>query len=404
MDSFSLQQLDPRILGVLLQDARKACGLTQQQIAEKLGMARTTVVAIEKGERRVTAEELISFAHAYGRPVSDFVRAPVTQDEFLPQFRAIRGVSEADATALFAAAAELERMGRSYLELERLTGAPTVRNFPPPFEVDDLSIPIEQAAEDLATQERNRLGAGDGPLTDLRARLENDMGLRVFCFPMESRIAGLFAYTEALGGCIGVNSRHPKARRRWTLAHECGHFLATRFRADCNTLSGTSSRAAAERFVDHFARYFLMPGSGLNRRVSEIARSKGGLTLAGICTLASLFEVSVQAMTLRLEELRRVKAGTWASLQERGFRPNAAKEYVGLETEHGIEERYSTRYQSLAVLAYEREQLTEGELAERLGQSRIETRKFVAEYRSRLFSEDDEGFSALHASLSEVVN
>jgi Zn-dependent peptidase ImmA (M78 family)/transcriptional regulator with XRE-family HTH domain len=403
MEPFSLQQVDPRVLGVQLQDARKAAMLTQKQVADKLGLARTTVVAIEKGERRVTAEELIALAHLYGRSVSHFVRMPVTQDEFLPQFRAIRGVNE-QATALFTAAQELERMARNYVELEHLTGAPSIRNYPPPFDVDALTISIEQAAEDLATHERNRLGVGDGPIIALRARLENDVGLRVFCFPMASKIAGLFAYTESLGGCIGINLLHPRERRRWTLAHECGHFLATRFRADLNTLSGTHSRATTERFVDHFARYFLMPSSGLNRRVSEIARSKGGLSLAGICTLASSFEVSVQAMMLRLEELRRIKPGTWTSLQERGFRPNAARKHVGIAAEHQSEERYSSRYHSLALLAYEREQLTEGELAERLDRDRIETRKFVAEYRSRLFAENDEGFSEFQASLSEVLS
>ena len=51
MDSLILNQLDPKALGQRLQEARKARGFTQQQIADKLGVARTTLIAIEKGER-----------------------------------------------------------------------------------------------------------------------------------------------------------------------------------------------------------------------------------------------------------------------------------------------------------------------------------------------------------------
>ena len=82
-----LQQLDPRMLGARLQDARKAANLTQQQVADELTVARTTIVAIEKGERRIAAGELISLAQLYRRPVSDFVSRKVITESFVPQFR-----------------------------------------------------------------------------------------------------------------------------------------------------------------------------------------------------------------------------------------------------------------------------------------------------------------------------
>jgi len=54
INSELLNSLDPRQLGERLKDARKARGLTQDPVASKLGILRTTLVAIEKGERRVT--------------------------------------------------------------------------------------------------------------------------------------------------------------------------------------------------------------------------------------------------------------------------------------------------------------------------------------------------------------
>jgi transcriptional regulator with XRE-family HTH domain len=46
--------------------AREAAGLTQGQVAAKLGLHRPAVSEIEAGRRRVSAEELIAMADLYG--------------------------------------------------------------------------------------------------------------------------------------------------------------------------------------------------------------------------------------------------------------------------------------------------------------------------------------------------
>ena len=47
-----LLSVDPAVIGERLAVARRARGLTQQQAAEALGVGRTTITAMEKGERR----------------------------------------------------------------------------------------------------------------------------------------------------------------------------------------------------------------------------------------------------------------------------------------------------------------------------------------------------------------
>ena len=66
-----IETIDPRALGRRLQEARKARGITQQEVAESLAVARTTVTALEKGERRPRPDELIQMARLYGRSVGD---------------------------------------------------------------------------------------------------------------------------------------------------------------------------------------------------------------------------------------------------------------------------------------------------------------------------------------------
>src|ERR1700757_353504 len=53
-------------LGERLRAARSGANLTQEAAAAMLGMARTTLVAIEKGQRPVKPKELLALARLYG--------------------------------------------------------------------------------------------------------------------------------------------------------------------------------------------------------------------------------------------------------------------------------------------------------------------------------------------------
>ena len=64
-----------------------------------------------------------------------------------------------------------------------------------------------------------------------------------------------------------------------------------------------------------------MPTPGLRRRFYQISRAAdGAVTAAEVCRLAHYYFVSVEAMMLRLEELRLVPGGSWERLRDRGFR------------------------------------------------------------------------------------
>jgi Zn-dependent peptidase ImmA (M78 family)/transcriptional regulator with XRE-family HTH domain len=403
MERNILEQIDPRVLGARLQDARRARGLTQQAVADLLGIARTTLVAIEKGERRVLPEELIRLAEIYARSVSEFVAKQVLAEGFVPQFRASwKDVFEEDPD-LEKSAGELQRLAEDYLELERLCNMPLVRSYPPQYDISGASA--EQVAEEIATSERNRLGIGDGPVSNLRERLENDIGLRIFYFPMVSKIAGLFAYNELLGGCIGINSSHPRDRRHWSLAHECGHFLTGRYQSEITFLSEKKRNSLRERIADSFAKYFLMPASGLNRRFTEMHRSsERGITLAHVCNLADLYQVSVQAMVLRLEELRRLPSGTWERLEAGGFKVRSAQQLLGIEANPVIRRLLPQRYVDLAILAYRQDKLSEGQLARFLRTDRVAARAQVEEATRRFNEEGDDNFTSIELDLAAQLD
>lgn len=395
----TLEQLDPRNLGLRLQEARKATGMTQLDVATQLGVARTTVVAIEKGERRITPHELVQIASLYRRSVSDLVSKRVVAESLVPQFRASQKVIDLSYDQ---AAAELQSRAEDYVELERILGNPLVRSFPP--EYDTSGAAPEQAAEDVATAERNRLGLGDGPIGNLRDRLENDVGIRIFYFPMESKIAGLFGYSDILGACIAVNANHPRDRRNWTLAHEYGHFLMTRYKVEVTVLTTNKKASAKERLADRFAKYFLMPASGLNRRFTELHRAGGkGITLADVCNLANLYQVSVQALVLRLEDLSRLPIGTWDRLTAEGFKVQRAQKLLGIKANPPLNELMPPRYVSLAVEAFRKGHLSEGQLARFLRTDRVSARLQAEILEHEIHVEDGGSFTPIAPDLAQSL-
>ena len=372
------QDIEPRLLGRRLQDARKSRGLTQQRVADSLGIARTTVVAIEKGERKTRAGELVQMAKLYGRPVTDFVGTREIIPDFAVQFRAaVNGADSPDARIeLGEAVHKFQRLCEDYLQLEKTVGNSPAHTYPPQYSIE--GIYPEHAAEDLALSERNRLGLGDGPILNLREILEDDVGLRVFYDDMPSRLAGIFAYNDELGGCIAINTRHPEERRRWSLAHEYGHFLTSRYRSEMTVLSGYNRVPPSERFADAFACAMLMPSGGLRRRFLQMRRAAGGgATAADVCRLAYYYSVSMEAMMLRLEQLQLLPRGTWDSLKDRGFKVREAQEELGLDPRPHYDQQLSHRYQILAVRAYEDGELTEGELSRILRTDRVSARRIV---------------------------
>ena len=404
MQGQAVETIPPPVIGRRLQAARKARGLTQQEVADTLEVARTTVTAIEKGERRTRPDELIQMARLYGRPVGDFVGAKGVFSDFTLLFRA--AVSSLESQKLQGEMQEavqtFQRLCEDYLYLEKLNEASPGHNYPIQYATGGVSP--EVAAEDVASAERHRLALGDGPLLNLREALENDVGLRVFCIELPACVASMFSYSESLGGCIALNARHPLDQQRWSLAHEYGHFLTDRFRSEVSMLGGHGRLRSGERFADAFANCLLMPTSGLRRRFAEMSRVTGGkITGAEICRLAGQYSVSVEALMLRLEALRLLSGGAWERLREGGLKAQEAQSQPDMHPYASYERVLPVRYRYLAALAYEDGKLTEGELARYLRVDRVAARRLIQGLAQSSFLHDGGQVGLLTIDLTRRV-
>lgn len=393
--------IDPRVLGLRLQEARKDRRLTQQDAAGTLGMSRPTYIAIEKGERPVQPHELIRLAELYGRSIHELLRQRPPVRDFVPHFRGAAVDAYKTSPELDEAARLLQKLSDDYLELEEKCRSPLPRNYPSLYKTSGRD-PVE-AAEEAAGAERNRLGLCDAPVTNLRDLLESDVGLRIFYIGLPDRISGLFVFTEELGGCIAIQRKHPPGRRLWSLCHEYAHFLAHRYEPEVTVLRSDSRTSRRERFADCYARAFLMPALGLRRRFHDLVRSAGELTPAALINLADLYGVSFEALLLRLEGLHLIPAGTWRRLKESKFRVKEAQSLLGLGS--GPEEpMLPRRYMGLAVQAYEDGLLSEGELVAILHTDRQQAKRITQEQTTQTAVTNEGETGQLVLDLAEPLS
>lgn len=378
-----LPSLDPALIGRRLVEARKASGFTQEQAAAELGCSRPIFIAIEKGTRSAKPEELVRLARLYGRSLHELVRSGEPVMDWQPHFRA--AVAKYDQSIidseLNAAAEAMQRFANNYIELARMLDIALPRNYPDDVSLDNSRLSVTQLAESIAIRERQRLGLGDQPIADLRDILEDAIGIKTIYYPMPSHIAGMYAYIGDAGCCIMVNVKHPHVRRRLTAVHEYGHVIVDRHRPSIDLTTEKGKRPSNERFADSFGSAFLLPASGVSRRFNDIVMTTGDFQVADLCRMANYYDVSIEATCYRMEGLGLIPSGTMNILREGRFHKGEIFRELGLaqSTANRKKHQFPDRYRQLAVTAFERGELSEGQLARYLDCDPVTARETVFE-------------------------
>lgn len=371
-----LSEADPKTIGERLRLARLGAALTQQAAADTLGLARTTVVAIENGGRRVTSDELRRFADIYSTSMGKLLAADSIHVDLAAKFRKLDTTRE--RPAITEAIALLSRLATGSVELERSLGVSFATDYPPPLKI--LPRQVLQQAEDAAINLRQRLGLGLGRLPDPFEFLELDLGLRIFVRPLrDGSISGLYAFDPEVGACVLINRNHPPLRRRHSLVHETGHFISDRAHADVLD-EETTPTSLDEKFARRFGPALLMPAPTVRARFEQIVSAVGELNVRELVLLARQFGVATEAICRRLEELELIASGTWGYLKDSGFSAGIEFEVAGAQPRETPPPLIPTRLSYLAAKALEDGVLSEGQLSEMLVVTRSELRQNMADF------------------------
>ena len=79
-----------------LKSAREYLQLSQEYVAKRMDISRTSLVAIEAGERKVSSEELKAFADIYGWSIDDLIYGRQENDKVNVFARSFSTLSEQD--------------------------------------------------------------------------------------------------------------------------------------------------------------------------------------------------------------------------------------------------------------------------------------------------------------------
>lgn len=151
----------------------------------------------------------------------------------------------------------------------------------------------------------------------------SSLGAQVHAQPLENDVSGVLAIKGTAKHII-VNALHHDNRKRFTIAHEIGHLVLHHGTADrlfidkqltiyqrigtatstAYTNSNSTTTPEEEREANRFASALLMPAEQLRQTMLDL-----GFDLfdeLDVSRLAGLFQVSEQAMSIRLQQLELV--------------------------------------------------------------------------------------------------
>lgn len=397
-------------MGRRLRAARESCGMTQEDVARRLGVSRPTVAQMELGNRPVTSIELDKLAYLFGRDIREFVAETFEEEDALAAlFRAEPEIANrgdvADSLRVCLAVGREVTSIEDLLGIDRdLAGAVSYQVVAPRSRWEAI-----QQGERAAEQERRRLGLGWAPSPPLPELLETQ-GVRTRIVDLPEEISGFTISNKSVGLFIVANRRHVAARRRFSFAHEYAHVLFDR------RLMGIVTRAAdrdelIEVRANAFAAAFLMPPEGMRQFVAALGKGQPSRAIAQVFDeagavqaegraapgsqdiqlydlvhIAHHFGVSRLAALFRLRNLKVVTQAEFEQLKaadDAGYGRELAR-LLDLPDSEDVDDKDGFRHRvlGLALEAYRRELISRGklnELAALLSMAEGELRQLVVQ-------------------------
>ena len=294
------------MIGERVKQARELRSLTQEQLADQVGVKQATIALIEREALKVRDEIAARIAEITGFP-ADFFDLPVEQDFPLGslvyrKFARMKAEHKKLSHRLAQQAFELSEFLAAQLK-------PIVVRLPRVTDED---------SESAARIVRNALGVDPtSPLKNLIQKLER-VGVRIFVLPED--IPDLDAFSIMVEGrtpVVVLNAAQAGDRQNFSIAHELGHLVLH--------YPLTTDQDEIEREANRFAAELLMPEEAMR---AEMAIP---VTLSTLAELKSRWWVSIAALLQRAKQLGIVNEGQYLYLRKQITQANWLKhEPIGI--------------------------------------------------------------------------
>ncbi len=307
-----------QLIGARIRALREERGLSQEDLARQLGFKdRQTLSAIENGERRVTAEELLLAAERLGASL----------DYFTDPFRLVGEghfswrQTNVGPQRLSAYERSAGRWIAAYRTLARQIGHKT------PLLRRSLGLTKHHSYEDAsAAGERfvSEFELGDVPARSLADVIEWQLGILVLRVDALEGISGAACRLPELDVVL-INRNEVPGRRHFDLAHELFHILTWDTMTPEHVEEAVeTSKNRIEQLANSFASAVLMPARSLDR-FGDWKELEGNQLISKLNATADELLVTASALKWRLVTLGRLPATIARSI------PDAALRYNGHE-------------------------------------------------------------------------
>ncbi len=310
------------LIGTRIKALREERKLSQDDLARLFGFKdRQTVSAIETGERRVTAEELLIAVEKLGAPLDYFT------DPFLLVGEGRFSWRQTDVGPQGLSA--YERIAGRWIAAFRAI-APQVGH-PAPLLRRALGLTRHQRFED-AMEAGERFAAefelGDVPAMRVAEVMEEKLGILVLMVDVFQGISGAACRLPELDVVL-INRREVVGRRHFDLGHELFHILTwDAMPPEHSEESRETGGSRVEQLANNFASAVLMPVSVLDRYGDWSDVSERGLA-ARLNAAADDLQVTASALKWRLVALGRLKPAVARTVSDAALRNNGHAAVVG---------------------------------------------------------------------------
>jgi Zn-dependent peptidase ImmA (M78 family)/transcriptional regulator with XRE-family HTH domain len=306
------------LIGMRLKALREQQNLSQDEVARVFGFKdRQTVSAIETGERRLSAEELLTAVEKLGATLDYFTNPFLLVGEGKFSWRQSNvGLAQLSA---------FERVAGRWIAANRRL-APQVGK-PAPNLRQALKLTSRSTFEDaIAAGERFAVDfkLGSVPARRLADVMEERLGLLVLMVDAIKGVSGAACRLPDLDAVL-INRHELAGRRHFDLAHELFHILTWDAMPPEHVEEATEySKSRVEQLANNFASAVLIPAASLERFGAVPADAVKWLN-----TTADALEVTATALKWRLVALERLDQARAKAIPDSALRNNGHKQVRG---------------------------------------------------------------------------